>query len=410
MIRTLRRRFIFVTLSTLLVLLLVLAGCIIAAGYFQMESSADAILRMLASGDLRPPPPANTRNPAFGYQIRPGPMPMRYFVAAVEENGQVTPIEQLGVSEEDQKNLSAYCPRIKSEGKTNGKVDAYKYWAIPAEKDRLIIAFLDNSIQAQMLSELLMTSVWVISGCMLLIFLVSMPVSSWAAWSYLGNVEKQRQFITNAGHELKTPVAIIQSNVDAMELIEGGNKWTRNIRSQTERLSQLVRQLLLLARMEEGSASRPFEKLDFGALIQNEIACYAEAVASKALSLELSIGEKIFVNGNADALTQLLHILMDNAAGYTEQGGRIAVRLTARGRKAQFCVRNSTDVLPDAPPDMLFERFYRADSTRARHGGYGIGLSAARLIVETHRGKINATYEGGRNILITAEMPISKQR
>lgn len=405
MIRTLRRRFIVVTLSALFVLLLTLVCCVIAAGYYQMEGSADSFLRMLAEGEWGAPPPPDERSPAFGYQIRPGPLPMRYFVAVLDEDGHIASKEQSGISGEDQDAIGNYCEHLEAQDGTSGKFDAYKYLAVLRSDGCLAIAFLDNSIQVRMLSNMLMASVGVIFGCMLLMFLISLPVSSWAARSYAANVEKQRQFITNAGHELKTPVAIIQSNVDAMELIAGSNKWTRNIRGQTERLTQLVKQLLLLARMEENNASRHFEQLDFGALIQKEIEFYREPMRLKGLCFGGAIEEHVLVEGNVEALEQLIHVLMDNAVSYAQEGGRVDVRLQAKGRKVQMSVRNSTDALPDAPPSMLFERFYRADTIRARAGGYGIGLSAARLIAETHRGRIEASYENGRDVLIVVDLP-----
>ncbi len=111
------------------------------------------------------------------------------------------------------------------------------------------------------------------------------------------------------------------------------------------------------------------------------------------------------VEGSAEALQQLIRILMDNAVGYAQQGGRIMVQLAAKNRKARLCVRNTTHALPEAPPDVLFERFYRADAARSSQGGYGIGLSAARLIALMHRGKIQAHYENGCEVVIAVELP-----
>lgn len=408
MIRTLRRRFIAVTLSALSALLLALAGCIIAAGYFQMENSADVMLHMLAEGGSPPPPPGGPRNPAFGYQISSDPMPMRYLVAILDGEGQIFPVHQAGIAEDERSALEDYCRQIKAQGGRDGKIGAYKYLTVDKGGGRLLIAFLDNSIQAQMLSRMLVMSLWVIFFSMLLMLLFVLPVSSWAARSYAANVEKQRQFITNAGHEIKTPVAIIQSNIDAMELIQGKNKWTRNIRGQTERLGRLIKQLLLLSRMEE-DLSQSFETVDLSALIQSEITPYAEAVGFKSLSLLLDIEKRLSVNGNPDALRQLVHILMDNAVAYTQQGGEIAVRFLSKGKKAHLSVRNSTDALPAVPPNVLFERFYRADPARTDDGGYGIGLSAARLIVETHRGRMDASYEGDRHVIFDVVLPMGKR-
>ena len=215
------------------------------------------------------------------------------------------------------------------------------------------------------------------------------------------SIERQKQFVTNAGHELKTPVAIIQTNTEALELFNGESKWTRNIRTQTERLNGLMQNLLTLSKMDESALQMKMSPFSAGDLVSEVWENFAQSAEAKHLRF---IYEKPgqgtdSVMANRESLARLLSILFDNAVKYTPSGGRIEVAVSAESGKIRLVQSNTIDGESGLPedPDRLFERFYRADQDRSRKkGGFGIGLSAARAIAEANRGSIRARTGNGQ--------------
>lgn len=207
------------------------------------------------------------------------------------------------------------------------------------------------------------------------------------------NMERQKQFVTNAGHELKTPLAIIQANTDAMELHQGESKWSRNIRTQTVRLSGLMQNLLTLAKMDEGGNLPPARPVDLSLLAQESVQVFQEAAALRGLVLEENVTPGLVLPADREHMTQLLSILLDNAVKYTDSGGQIALTLERAGAGVCLRVRNAPARLPE-DVSRLFDRFYRGDPARTqKNGGYGIGLSAAKAIVQAWKGSIDVSSD-----------------
>lgn len=220
------------------------------------------------------------------------------------------------------------------------------------------------------------------------------------------SMEKQRQFITNAGHELKTPLAIILANTEAMELYQGESKWSRNIRTQTDRLSQLTQLLLTLARMEEGADLPPAQPVDLSQLARQVRQTFQEAAALQTLTLEGEIAPGVMVSADPGHLEQLLSILLDNGVKYTEPGGRVDLTLAETGGRACLRVKNAPARLEEgADPARFFERFYRGDPARSQKtGGCGIGLAAAQAIVTAWGGTIGVALEGENGVVFTVTL------
>lgn len=218
------------------------------------------------------------------------------------------------------------------------------------------------------------------------------------------SIEKQKQFVTNAGHELKTPLAIIQANAEALELHQGESKWTRNIKAQTRRLGGLTANLLTLARMDETGDPPPAQPVDLSDLVREMTASFRETAGLRGILLEETVPPGIVVRSERGHLTQLLSILLDNGVKYTDPGGTITVVLARSGKGVRLVVTNGPARLPEDPA-RLFDRFYRGDPARTQQGGgYGIGLSAAQAIVRAWKGTIRADAEGER-VVFTVELP-----
>ncbi|MDO5425531.1 MAG: HAMP domain-containing sensor histidine kinase [Eubacteriales bacterium] len=406
MIKALRRKFVLTAMLSLFILLVILISCIIAFGYYSMERSADTALEIIANGrfDFEPgqePQP----DPIFGYQSNQMP-PQDHFMAIASAEHEVLSVSLPAILQLDEDEASAYAQTALDSGKTSGKTGPYKYLITEQDDGTLKITFLDNSIQAHMLLDIFRGACLVGFLCLLLMFVIVMLISGKAVHPFAENMEKQRQFITNAGHEIKTPLAIIMTNTDALELHQGTSKWSQNIRNQAIRMNGLMKQLLLLARADEQTALMDTELLPFSKLTRNVVASFEESALQKHLTVETNIADNILLQGNADGIEQLLHLLLDNAIKYTPENGWISLGLTDDGKRKRLTVRNSLDTLPSVPPSTLFDRFYRADPARSqKNGGYGIGLSVAKAIAEQHHGKLRAAYENGPAICFTLELP-----
>ncbi|MBR5534492.1 MAG: HAMP domain-containing histidine kinase [Ruminiclostridium sp.] len=219
------------------------------------------------------------------------------------------------------------------------------------------------------------------------------------------SIQKQKEFVTNAGHELKTPLAIIQANTEAMELRQGESKWSRNIKEQTVRLNGLMENLLLLARMDETASPPPAEQVDLTDLAEESIRSFQEGASLRGILLEGALQPGVTVRSDRNQMAQLLSVLLDNGVKYTQTEGRILVTLGREGNRALLLVKNTPADLPEDPA-LLFDRFYRGDPARTQKtGGYGIGLSAARAIVESWQGTIQAGMEGEDTVVLTVSLP-----
>ena len=216
--------------------------------------------------------------------------------------------------------------------------------------------------------------------------------------------EKQRQFVTNAGHELKTPLAIIRANTEAMELHQGQTKWSRNILDQIQRLTGLMEHLLTLARLDE-AALPPAQPVDLSKLAQGACQSFREAAALGGISLREEILPDLTVQASREQMDQLLSILLDNAVKYTDPQGEITLSLAPEGGKVRLQVKNRPAQIPQGDLARLYDRFYRDDAARTQgSGGYGIGLSAAQAIVRAWKGTLSAHREGEDTMVFTARL------
>ena len=237
------------------------------------------------------------------------------------------------------------------------------------------------------------------SMVLLLVLFFSKRVFRPVAVSY----EKQKQFITDAGHELKTPLTIIDANTEVLEMMEGENEWTVSIRKQVKRLTRLTQQMVALTRMEEGSGEEEMCILNLSQVIQEAAEPFCQVAENEGKSLSIFVEPRIQGKGNEMQLYQLVSLLLDNALKYSLPESSINLTFRKKGKRAELMISNETDMVPKGNLDILFERFYRTDASRnSETGGSGIGLSVARAIVQRHRGRIQASSSDGRHIAVAA--------
>lgn len=352
-----------------------------------------------AKDDKRP----NLFNPEISEDMA---MAARYFLVRFDMDGQIVYTDVNNISSVDEETANAYASEVYASGKTAGKKEEFRY-RVQASKDGrgTNIVFLNvGSDRQSMLAVLLISSLIFVVGWGLMLLLV-IALSKRAIRPIAENLEKQKQFVTDAGHEIKTPLAIILANTEAMELHNGESKWSKNIRKQTERLSGLMKNLLTLARMEEGTAPVVMTDLDMSRLTKEVTDSFVESAKLRQIELHTKIASDIKLHANREEMTQLLTILLDNAIKYSIEQADIVLTLAKRGKEVTLSCENTCEKLPDVEADRLFDRFYRSDAARTqKSGGYGIGLSVARAIVQNHKGKITAEYKDGNRIVFWVEL------
>ena len=323
----------------------------------------------------------------------------------LEGNTVYTDTSHIGYVDEDTANELA--EKVYASGKTEGRSDGYLYSVSETRDGRgTEVIFLDPSQNKISILRVVLLSCATGLLCWLLMLLLVRSLSKKAIKPIADNIEKQKQFVTNAGHELKTPLAIISANTEALELYNGESKWSRNIKAQAERLSGLVNNLLLLARMDESALKTKKEPISLSLIVSEFCDAYKEPMEQKSIGFEAGIAPEIGINADREQITQLISIMLDNSLKYTNEGGTSSVSLNKQDKNAVLVFSNTCEKLPSIPADKLFDRFSRGDDARTQKtGGYGIGLSVADSICRANGGSIECRYEDGNRIAFTVRFP-----
>ena len=265
--------------------------------------------------------------------------------------------------------------------------------------------FLDSSQQLRSVMTTALLSLAVMAGCVALVYLIVVLCSRRAIEPVVQANRKQKQFITDASHELKTPITVIATSLKLLEMDVGQQKWIDKARAQTEKLRELVASLVTLSRMDEEDSPLHPQDFPISDAVRETAESFADFAESKGHVLQLDIAPGLTYCGDEYAVRQLVSILLDNAARYAAPGAPILLSLQKARRGVVLRERNDCEGLDPAVLDRLFDRFYRPDEARsAAGGGFGIGLSIARSIAEGHRGSIRAkSADDGRAIEFIAE-------
>lgn len=327
----------------------------------------------------------------------------RYFFVRVTADGEVIYSDLTHISSVDEEEARAVCRKAEAKGKTNGRAEGFIFLkSVSKTTGGAVYAFLDDQEEIKSVLRVAVITAVIGAVCWLIALVLVIRMSGRAIRPIAENIERQKQFVTNAGHEIRTPLAIIRANADVLALHEGENKWIDNIRDQTDRLSALTRNMLTLARAdEEGNERPPVSSFDPGALFRETVERFARRAEARQVTLAIKAEPGKSFRYSRAGFEQLISILADNAVIYTNEGGRIEAEEYRKGHEAVIVFRNTCGRMPDHP-EQLFDRFYREDRARTQEGsergrkrGFGIGLSAARAIAEQGGGSITAEVRSG---------------
>ena len=327
------------------------------------------------------------------------PYTTRFFIVRLDEEGNVTDVSTDFIASVTQTEAEEFARKVLNEKRQVGYYKNYRFQILAKKNDNIVI-FLNTTMELRSVRNVLLISCLVGVVCFLVVFLLVILLSKRAMKPYIRNIERQKRFITDASHEIKTPLTSIAPSVDVIEMEYGEDEWTRNIHKQTSKMSRMVADLVTLSRLDE---ENPFlERTEFS--LSDAVWEVAEPFASLAKAQGKKYSQRIEENltlcGNPDATRQMISVLLDNAMKYSDENGTIRLDVYKVHGKTKIEVFNTCVLEETQNLSRLFDRFYRPDNSRSRKtGGSGIGLSIAQAVAEAYGGKIKVSSKDGKSIM-----------
>ena len=439
MLKRLRRKLIAASMLSLLLVLTVVMGAVNIISYRNMVRQADTTLALLADNNGsfsnlqfqddkgRPAekpaeqPAEFLEDPGLGAEPRREmidrqgrekrflspelPFMSRYFSVLFTGDGEVISTDTANIAAVDEASAIEMAELVRKQSRTCGFVGDYRYVCVEQGDGERVI-FLDCQRERMTFRTFLGASCGISAAGLAAVFVLILIFSRRIIKPVSESYEKQRRFITDAGHELKTPVTIIDADAEVLEMEVGDdNEWLRDIRRQAERLGTLTADLIYLSRMEEERPPELLIEFPFSDVVAETAQSFAAPAKTQEKQFTIEVEPMLTLRGDERAIRQLVSILLDNALKYSPDGGEIALTAHRQGRSLLLAVTNTAEPMTGENLAHLFDRFYRVDSSRsAATGGYGIGLSVARAIVTAHKGKITASMTGDK-LTIAAVLP-----
>lgn len=399
MIRKLQHRFILITMSgIILIFILILAVLNLSVSYSAQRQGYHTLSQYERRMDFSPSPVSDAQNPPPVPEGHPMEMSwfddMRVMYVFYDNNGEILSYSLGGNPDMTMDTLEQLAARAKSDHKQNGKVSGYLY-LLKEKEDGTQLYLLDYSPERDMSARLLKVCLWVGLAAIFVLFIPVIFLSRWVTKPVQVAFDKQKQFIADASHELKTPLTIITTNAEVLQRELPDNKWLVYILEQTGRMKNLINSLLELARLDAYSDTGSYLTFDLSRAVKNAALSFESLAFEYGKSYSMEIEDGFSLHGNETHIKQLVTILLDNAFKYSDEHGTVRICLSAHGDKKMLLVSNTGKGISPEDQKHIFERFYRSDSSRNRqYGGYGLGLSIAQSIVKAHKGHISVKSDG----------------
>ena len=406
MIYKLQRRFILICTVSVLSVVTLIFGVIVALNISSLNNNMDVLADKISEGGGRFPGSFNgnfnpdrfpLRNePNFDFMGPETPFSTRHFTVLFDKSGKVFETFTESIYAIDKEQAIEYAKEVLDADNTRGWIYSYRYKVFSTEIG-LGVVFVEGSINRSAMAQSIAIAGVVLLVCAVLVLTLILLLSKRAVKPIAESYEKQKQFITDAGHELKTPLTLILANIDIAESELGKNEWLDDIRSEGYRMTELVSQLVALSRMDEENHTLNLTDVALGRMVEDTVSEFEPLAVSRGKTIGANIDTHIIYHGDESLLRRLVGILMDNAIKYCDHGGDISLTLH-RGRHIVLTVENTYASVGELELNRLFDRFYRADKARTFKGGYGVGLSMAKAIAENHNGEIMAYKKDSTHI------------
>lgn len=429
MIGKLRRKFVVAAIIAVFLVLSVLIGAINLLNYRSLVSEADGTLQILAEN--RGAFPGRMFRPEDRQEERPGEPGLpadgqrgglfarqrggvgelayqsRYYAAWFDAEGALTGVNLDNLASLTEDEAAALAEAVFAAGGERGFSGDYRYRRTMCGEETLLL-FLNCERELTTFRTFLLASIGMSLAGTLAVFLLLLLFSGRIVRPIADSYARQKRFITDAGHELKTPITIIRADADVLQSeLEEENEWIGDIRAQTARLAELTEELIYLSRMEEENPTLQMQRLSLSELVDETAQSFQALALSKGRRFTASVAPGLSMTGDEKALAKLVSILLDNAMKYSPDGGEVALRLERTDRGARLTVKNTTLPMKKGSADELLERFSRGDSSRnSASGGFGLGLAIAKAVAEAHKGRLHAESEDGLSLTVTAELPL----
>ena len=319
---------------------------------------------------------------------------LRFFSVHYDTNGVVLQVNQDYIASISESDAETYADTVLKNGKAQGYESGYRY-LVDTTEDETVVLFLNSERELQTMKSLLLITLAIAAACLVVVFGLVVLFSRRAITPYLKNMEAQKQFITNASHELKTPLTAISTSADVLAMEHDGDEWVHNIQVQSGRLSKLITSLVALSRLDEENPFPVRTEFSLSDALWEISEPFGSLAQAKGKAYTQDIADGLTVTGDCTAIQQMFSILLDNALKYSPDGGSISLTTQRSGKRAEVTVSNTVDTAQSIDTTRLFDRFYRADESHSGAvSGTGIGLSIVKATVEAHSGKISAKQTG----------------
>ena len=418
-----KRKIVFTVVFSLLALMIVTLATIYVSNRIALDSDSREMLktfveRYTLEEQTSPPDgekrPDDAPDPKSGDMNEPrGDRPGKderefrlstFYSVAFSKNGEVLAVNSGNSGLQSEESITETASSILTKGKTSGKSGNMTY-LVEERGDYTLVAMIDGTINDRNQSMLFRRMLIIGSAALIVLIVLSIFVARRIVRPLEENDQRQKRFVSDAGHELKTPIAVISANSELLRRQTGGSEWLDNIDYENEKMSALVKHLLDLSRAERGDL--PMETLDFSKLVSGEVLPFESLAFEKGRPVVSFVEDGLTVEGNRNQLCQLISILLDNALSHGA-GGDICLTLKREKHTALLSVSNEAKEMSAEQIAHIFDRFYRADEAREDAGGhYGLGLSIAKAVAEAHGGQIRAEYKEGKAVF-TVTLPLKK--
>lgn len=409
MTEKLRRKFTLTAVLSITLVLILILGIINLVNYRKFLLESGETLQLLDDnngvfpGMGAAPEDEGAAPPALPDHMNPEePFQTRYFSILTDREGNILHTDYARIAAVDEGSAREYVKKVQDTRKREGFVGTYRF-KISEKTDTMMFVFLDCSKELASLSDFMITCILIGLGGLAMVFALVWFFSGRVVKPFVENYEKQKRFITDAGHEIKTPLTIISADLSVLEMDMGTNEWTEDIHRQTERLKDLTNDLVYLARTEEAGADLAAEDFCISGTAEKVVESFRGAFTAGGKNLTAEIEPKLMLHGDRKGMERLFSILLDNALKYSTDGGTVLFRLKKKGKNVLLEIQNPCAPITKEQTEKLFDRFYRTDASRnSETGGHGIGLSIAKAVVEKQNGKITASTPDGNSLHIQA--------